>query len=322
MINDKLWITLSVIVLIAILLGSYMVRESLKDNPWVDKALFDRGMELPPLWLYYDNSQVNSRHWLDFGARSSRALNKPFMNLCYESIVRANGQLYRIEVISGVDGLVERFGEEWLPMKLRGVQGKIANVGPAEKNWIRAAVLAKYGGLWLDAGSICLRGFGELPKDKIVFFGTDLDETLSGTGGTAVPGLRAIWVSAPNNPLFMAWEQACRRRLDTAGGGTQIRGDEKWDFTRFFASNKGAIAVIPGAELARKGRSGRRIQLEDILSNGTIPFDVPGEAVYVALPMRDIELRSQYGWFMRLSEEQILESDLVFAQLLKYSLSN
>ncbi len=320
MINDKLWITLSVIVLLAILLGSYMVRESLKGNPWVDKALFDRGMELPPLWLYYDNSQVNSRHWLDFGARSSRALNKPFLNLCYESIVRANGKLYRVEVISGVDGLVERFGEEWLPNKLRGVQGKIANVGPAEKNWIRAAILAKYGGLWLDAGTISLKGFGELPKDKIVFFGTNLDETFSGTGGTAVPGFRAIWVPAPNNPLLVAWEQACRRRLDTAGGGTQIRGDEKWDFVRFFP--KEAIAVVPGAELARKGRSGRRIQLEDILSNDTIPFDVPGDAVYIALPMRDIELRSQYAWFLRMSEEQILESDLVFAQLLRYSLSN
>jgi hypothetical protein len=322
MINDKLWITLSVIVLVAILGGSYMVRESLKGNPWVDKGLFDRGMELPPLWLYYDNSQVNSRHWLDFGARSSRALNKPFLNLCYETIVRANGKHYRVEVIGGIDGLAQRFGEDWLPAKLRGVQGRIANVGPAEKNWIRAAILAKYGGLWLDAGTICLREFGELPKDKIVFFGTDLDETFSGEGGTAVPGMRAVWVSSPNNPLMVAWEQACRRRLDTAGGGTQIRGDEKWDFVRFFASAKESVAVVPGAELARKGKSGRRIQLEDLLSNGTIPFDVPAEAIYIALPMRDIELRSQYGWFMRLSENQIMESDLVVAQLLKYSLSN
>jgi hypothetical protein len=119
---------------------------------------------------------------------------------------------------------------------------------------------------------------------------------------------------------MVAWEQACRRRLDTAGGGTQIRGDEKWDFVRFFP--KEAIAVVPGAELARKGKSGRRIQLEDLLSNGNPSFDVPAEAIYVALPMRDIELRSQYGWFMKLSENQILDSDLVFAQLLKYSLSS
>ncbi len=299
-----------------------MVRESLKGNPWVDKQLFERGMELPPLWLYYDNSQVNSRHWLDFGARSSRALNKPFLNLCYESIVRANGKFYRVEVIAGVDGLVERFGDEWLPAKLRGVQGKIANVGPAELNWIRAAVLAKYGGLWLDSGSIALKGFGELPKDKIMFFGTDLDETFSGTGGTAVPGMRAIWVPGPNNPLFVSWEQICRRRLDNAGGGTQIRGDAKWDYTRLFAAQKDVVINVPSAELARKGRAGRRIQVEDLLSNGTMPFDVPAEAIYIALPMRDIELRSQYGWFMRMSENQILESDLVFAQLLKYSLSN
>ena len=88
--KDSIWITLTVIILIAVLLGSYYVRQSLKGSPWIDKALFDRGMELPPLWIYYDDSQVNSRHWLDFGARSSRVLNQPYLNLFYESIIRAN----------------------------------------------------------------------------------------------------------------------------------------------------------------------------------------------------------------------------------------
>ena len=100
--SDSLWMTLTAIVLAAIILGSYYVRQSLKKSPWTDKNLFDRGMDLPSLWLYYDDSQVNSRHWYDFGARSSRVLNKPFLNLCYESIIRANGKFYRVEVIKGI----------------------------------------------------------------------------------------------------------------------------------------------------------------------------------------------------------------------------
>ena len=170
----------------------------MKGSPWIDKALFDRGMELPPLWIYYDDSQVNSRHWLDFGARSSRVLNQPYLNLCYESIIRANGKFYRTEVIKGINGLMERLGD--LPPSLKGEIGHLKTIGPAERNWIRAAILAKYGGLWIEPTTIALRGFGDLPKDKVVFFGTDQEVSVAGPKGTGVPSMAAIWVPGPNNP--------------------------------------------------------------------------------------------------------------------------
>ena len=66
-------------------------------------------MEKPAIWLYCDTSDVNFRLWLDFGARSSRALNIPFLNLCYETIVKQNQQNY-IEVIGGLAGVAELLG--------------------------------------------------------------------------------------------------------------------------------------------------------------------------------------------------------------------
>jgi hypothetical protein len=319
--KDSVWITLTVIILIAVLLGSYYVRQSLKGSPWIDKALFDRGMELPPLWIYYDDSQVNSRHWLDFGARSSRVLNQPYLNLCYESIIRANGKFYRTEVIKGINGVMERLGE--LPPKLKGPIGHLKTVGPAERNWIRAAVLAKYGGLWIEPTTIALRGFGALPEDRVVFFGTDHDESFAGPEGTAVPSLAAIWVPKPNNPAMQAWEAAARERLSgAAGGGSQIRGDAKWDFVRFFQGNKDSYEVRPEAELRRAAASGKLLQLEDFLAQSAIHFSVPSTAIYVSLPARDLELRRNWNWFLRMSEEQVLESDLVITQLLKMSLSS
>jgi hypothetical protein len=280
--------------------------------------ILDKGTELPVLWLFYDDSQVNSRRWLDFGSRSSRVINMPFMNLCYESIVRANGRDYRIEVIAGIAGVQERLGAD-LPGRLKST---MATIGPAEKNWIRAAILAKYGGLWLEPSSIALKGFGPLPKDQVVFFGTDLDETYSGAGGTAVPGFRAVWSPYKGHPLFVEYERAVHRRLNEQGGGTQIRGDAKWDFVANFADRPG-VEVRAGAELARKGRAGKRIELDDLLAagqEGRLPFDVPQEAVYLALPMRDIELRRQFGWFLRMSEDQIRGSDIAVKYLLQSSL--
>ena len=139
-------------------------------NPFVDKHLLERGMEKPVIWLYYDNSDVNSRQWLDFGARSSRALNFPFLNLCYESIVKQNKNHYRIEVIGGLSGAAELLGG-WDNMP-PGLRDPISPVNESEMNYLRAAILAKHGGLWLSPYCVCLKGFGELPKDKTVFFGT------------------------------------------------------------------------------------------------------------------------------------------------------
>lgn len=124
-------------------------------------------MDKPVIWLYYDTSDVNARRWSDFGARSSRALNLPFLNLCYESIVKQNKELYRIEVIGGLSGAAELLGG-WnhLPP---GLRDPISPVNETELNYLRTAILAKYGGLWLSPYCVSLKPFGKLPEDKTVF---------------------------------------------------------------------------------------------------------------------------------------------------------
>jgi len=118
-------------------------------RPKVTPETLECGNDRPPLWVYYNNSQVNSRYWSDFGARSGRVLNIPILNLFYESIVAANGEDYRIEVIGGLQGVAALLGVEAMPTRLQNFN---ANVGTAEEDWIRTAILAKFGGLWLSKG--------------------------------------------------------------------------------------------------------------------------------------------------------------------------
>jgi hypothetical protein len=83
------------------------------------------------------------------------------------------------------------------------------------------------------------------------------------------------------------------------------------------------IEVRPTAELTRKGGAGRRIQLEDLLTagqEGELHFDITCATVYVPIPWPEIQERRAYGWFLRMSEEQILESDLVVSTLFKRAL--
>ena len=200
-----------------------------------------------------------------------------------------------------------------MPSKL---QNPLVTLEPSDFAWIRAAILNKYGGLWVAPSTICIKPFGTLP-DKPVFFGTDTDESFAGTAGTNVPNFQVAWSPAPNNPLWAGWEAKSRQRLESSGGGDTARGAHKWEYLASIEMHP-EIEVRPLAELGRKGAAGRRIQIEDILASGqegVLPFEISTLACYIAVPWPELQDRRAFGWFLRMSESQIAESDLVIRDL-------
>jgi hypothetical protein len=297
-------------------LGAAVGTSVITKNPFESKDLFQRDMDKPILWIFYDTSIPNARKYADFGARSSRALNLPFMNLCYESIVKHNKGQYRIEVVDGLTGLAEKLGGwEELPPKF---QNPLVTLEPSDFCWIRAALLSKFGGLWVSPATICLAPFGSLPA-KPVFFGTDPDESFAGTAGTPVPNFQVCWAPLPNCPFWVAWEAKSRKRVTFSGGGDTARNDHKWEFLSLSALYP-EIEIRPQTEVSRKGAGGRRIQIEDLLAagqEGDWPFEVYSTSVYIPLPWPELRDRRAFGWFLRMSEHQIKESDLVIRDMFK-----
>lgn len=318
--NNGILITAGIVILTGALLGYTVASSIIEENPFKNRKLLETGMNLPVIWIYLDNSDVNSRAWGDFMGRSSRVINLPFLNLCYQSIVMKNKDKYRVEVIGGLSDLAIRLGGvQNLPVPL---QNPLASVGEAEFNWIRAAILKKYGGLFLHPASISLKGFGDLPSDKVVFFGTDETETRSGPKGTAAPGLRCIWSPKPEHPLFVQWEEKARTRIEKRGGGQEFRGDEKWDARQLAGEFVNDVVYMPYVELSRH-KNGKRIQLEDLMAAGQqdmLPFVLTEQAAYLPVPWPELRDRRVFGWFLRMSEEQILESDLVISSVFRSAL--
>ena len=272
------------------------------------------GLGLPKIWVFYNDSEVNSRRWSDFMARSSHVINIPLLNLCYQTILAKNSKDYQVEVIGGLQGVAELLGGwEALPAPLRNPK---ARVSFAEEDWIRTAVLANFGGLWLSPSVVCIRPFGTL-GDKIVAFGQD-DAPMY---GSAVPGFRALWSPKPKHPFFLAWEERIRARLENQLGGRQVRGDAKSDWVDLSAGEDVEVCVLE--ELGRD-KQNKTLDLEKIFAAGTggrLPFTVPEEAVYLPIPYNDLLNRRNFGWILRSSEEQIMESDLAVRYILEKSLA-
>jgi hypothetical protein len=315
---DKKWI--APIVLLTVVVAGTVVGFSKKnknENAFANastKEIMDRKEELPCLWLYYNTEDVNSRHWADFGSRSSRVINKPYLNLCYETIVKAAGQNYRIEIIRGVEDAIQRLGgPEFVPSPFKNPKGFLLE---EEVHFLGVAFLAKFGGLWMSPSTICLKDIPVMPCDSIVGFGTSDTDTYSGTAGTIVPNTSYLWSPQPGHPVFVKWASMLFERLDGYQGGQRVRRDPQWDWT-FVTSGCTQTTIWPWATLQRK-KNGRRIELTDLLMAGTegeIPFPIPANTFMVPIPYYELERRSKVGWFLRMSEDQIMDSDLVIRWL-------
>lgn len=313
-------LTGGVVALTALLVGWAAVGSYRDDDMFQDKNNLKRGSKLPVLWVFLNNSDVNSRSWYDFMGRSSRAINMPFLNLCYETIVMHNKTHYRVEVIAGLSDLAGRLGGwDALPEPMRNPD---TFVKEPEMNWIRAAVLAKWGGLWVSPATLWLQGLKPLPADKVVFFGMNTEETYATT--TSIPALDVAWSPKPENPIWVAWEKAVRARLNFRTGGSEFRHDERADFAEALTAFPDQIQVIRLPEISRKGANRRRIELEDLItSTGSThaSFEIPKEAAYLPIPLTELLQREKFGFFLRMSEDQIIESDMVISHLFRKALA-
>ena len=313
-------ITIGVVALTAALIGWAVVANTYQEDPMQDKNNLKRGSKLPVVWVFLNNSDVNSRSWYDFMGRSSRVINMPFLNLCYESIVAHTKGHYRVEVISGLADLAGRLGG-WsaLPEPL---QNPDAFIREPELNWIRAAVLAKFGGLWVSPATLWIGDMNPLPKEKVVFFGMNTEETYATT--TSVPALDVIWSPKPEHPVWVAWEKSVRERLNFRTGGSEFRHDERVDFADALKDFPDQIQVLRVPEISRKGANRRRVELEDLITttgSAHAAFDIPKEAMFLPIPLAELQQREKFGFFLRMSEDQIIESDMVISHLFRKGLS-
>jgi hypothetical protein len=149
----------------------------------------------PYLWLYYDTTQVNSRLWVDFGARSSRALNLPYLNLCYESILK-NADAYNVRVIKGIEGVADILGGwDKLPAEMELPEGVTVPVlNKRQREMIRSAVLREKGGMWLDPSVVVMR---EIPvPDVNTVFGITNDIMIATPAALRANDWFAVYVVA------------------------------------------------------------------------------------------------------------------------------
>lgn len=272
------------------------------------------GSLVPVVWWYVDDYQIHTKEWVSFEDRATREPVEPYLGLCRRKAQAAFGDVFKMEIVTGRAAALKLLAAAGCPIP----DGAERTPPALWMAWVRCAMLAYLGGLWLD-GSVLVIGSGReiqqriLPHD-VLSFGSDPDESLvSASQGEAGPaaGRSAGWAAAAGHPIWMGMTKHISDVIQ--------QGDPSW--SSFEARRALRNLWVPGpvdrkAEVSRSVY-GKRLQYEDLFETTDWPTGTTEGGLWVPLPDgRDkLNMASPFLWFTRLSEEQILESEFLWARL-------
>jgi hypothetical protein len=266
----------------------------------------------PTLWWFVD-TEMNART-----GQNTEQPNRGYLQVALEAVKRTQGRDFAVTTLIGRDAVLNQ---------LPGAPVAAKQLPPALwRQWATANLLEVHGGLVMDGNSTLCVGPSFLPTiegAEAATFGTNPDEPVVNPVTAIAPGPSPYvgWAAAPRHPAWsyaagvwnalvargpQAWSSAVARRTDMTVWETQ--------------KTLGAV-VIRSADGGRLP-SGKARQLEDLFGRVGDPEDPKSTllegVVYVPYDGDDLSRRHEFNWFLRLSPEQIRESDLVWARLAGY----
>jgi len=275
----------------ALVYRHYKAQESLLDSREHQELVRDYllGDKLdrakPLLWIVSPNEE-NARGW------RSAELKQPYLYVTIKSIV---DKCKKFNVCLVNDESFHALLPDWTV--------DLDKVGAPEKQRIRAQattlLLYHYGGMVVPASTLCFTDLYSL------YEAGDFVVELPSRGGF-YPDAR-----------FMGARKQSAMLLELLRLQKSVNNDLEF---RNVVSGwlQKHVNVVDGAKVGVKNNDGGRIEIQDLM--GKTPLGISPDAVYI--PHDELLTRSAYGWFLRMSPKQFLESEMAISQLAREAFKN
>ncbi len=270
----------------------------------------------PFLWIPIEYD-VNERQWLNFGSRNTTNLNQPYLYLTIRSIIEKCGDSFNICIID--DNVFNKLLPNWtihvsrLTSPLRSHMRELA----------MAKLLNKYGGMRLPPSFICF-------DDLITLYELGVNSETSSGGGVFVTEMVSNNITS-STIMFAPCSKIMGCAKDTELMKKYIEYLEvliskdyteemdfdgkisKWFFNEI---SKTTTNVIKPELIGAKKMDDSPVILDDLMSDS--PINISNESFGLYINSCELLRRRNFGWFVRMSPQQVLESN---TQIAKYLLA-
>ena len=266
--------------------------EELGDNDLVNKYLLrttDTFDNRPIIWIHSDNNK------------------NAYIRCCLESIMRKCNSSFRICIID----------DDTFKVLLPNWEVVISDFGDPIKKNIRdlamAKLLYKYGGFQIPDSILVLKDLNALYNDNINTRGCFIGNKLSKSKDGKIP-------VCPNNKII-GCKMGCRiikdyihflEQIVSSDHSSNVEFNCKIEnfFSKRIFENK--IINIDGKYFGIKDKYDNEINLDDLMGEKFI--DLHEDVFAINIPNKELLVRKQYGWFTRLSKEQLLDANNILAK--------
>jgi hypothetical protein len=316
----NLFILFSILIVLGFLYRRFedkLMREENKDNyEAIQKYLLDDvtlgKSKKPILWIYVPY-EYNSRKWLSFGSRSSFELNQPYLYLTVRSIIKHCDESFTIcifddnsfaKLIPGWNIDLTRLSDPILSnMRILGIM----------------KLLYIYGGMMCPISFLCMKNlmglFSKGTRGEKMFVCETVDRNSTSANRDFYSSIS--FCGAPKECQMVAefcnYIQTVSSHDHTAE--SKFLGQyDRWCMKRI---EQGQINLIEGVEIGTKTVDDRQIILDDLMSNNYL--DLYKGTYGILIPSNELLNRLNFGWFVRMSPKQVLESDTIIGNYLLLS---
>lgn len=265
----------------------------------------------PFLWIPM-TYESNTRHWKSFYDRRSTDLNQPYLDATVASIIQHNAKDFNICVID--DRSYGKLMDSWT-ISLVDVPDPIrSNL----RNLALMKLVYMYGGLLVPPSFLCLGSLLPLYQQRSPMVAVEQRNRGSSSEYSLFTPSFSFMGADPKCP---ALQEGITRfeHMISRNHTHELEFWGQWNRWCYEQMEKNQLTCIDGTSVGVK-RKNKEIPVDELLSDAH-SYSLFHDVQYgIWFPQQEILSRTSFGWFSRMSLQQILDSDLAVSKFFALAL--
>jgi hypothetical protein len=274
----------------------------------------------PIIWVHLDY-EINSRKWLNYGSRNTKALNQPYKHITIQSIINKSRGKFNVCLID----------DESFDKLIPGWYIDMTRVADPMKTHFRTLGIAKllyyYGGMTLPSSYLALKELDSLYSKGLSNSTAFVFETINRNMTTTIDNKKVLYY--PNHKLMGCVKESpimkelvlYLERLNSKDFTNEpefVGHIDRWCFEKTLETNlTRKMNLIDGKLIGVKDENNKPIYIDDLLSSTYINYTNDLQGIYI--PDKELLQRTNYQWFVYLKPEEIYKSNTILGKYMLLS---